>query len=263
MASATATTIAPPLSLEEVLHVYLLCFDAAADAFPQAPAAYALPYHHPSVPVKIWKIWSTEDLKTKPPKHLDRFTFLPPGLNDALARKDMCDWFCLLLEEEVSKKMGELFYGRARWLMYWPKIDFLLAWRGGMNQLTVPMHSVLLIETGDGREMIMDGTLRQYLWESSTWLETWEECSARRVDRQDKREDWMFPQEEIKYGAGHAAARVAGGFWAAAFWRLTHLFKDLDWEELRSLRTVERIEHVKRMAGERFAHLHEEALRFG
>jgi hypothetical protein len=105
MASARTTPTAPPLSLEEVLHIFLICFDAAADAYPQAPTAYALPCRDPSIPVEIWRIWSTEDLKTSPPEDLDRFTFLPLGLNDAVARMYMCDCFCLLLEDAVHDKI--------------------------------------------------------------------------------------------------------------------------------------------------------------
>jgi hypothetical protein len=263
MASTEATTAAPSLSLEEVLHVLLVCFDAAVDAFPQAAAAYALLFRDPSFPVAIWKFCSKEDLENNPPGDLDRFTFLPPGLNDALTRINMCDWFCLLLEWEVDEKIGELLQGRAQWLTYWPKIDFVLSASGGTHQPIVPLHSVLFTKTGDGREMIMDGTLRQFLRQSSTWLQTWEEWSAMCVDKQDKRVDWWFLSRDTRDSPETAAAHVAGGFWCFTFSRLTILFKDLDWEELRSLGAEKRIEHAKRMVGERFVDLREEAFKFG
>ena len=105
MANTTATT-SPTLSLEEVLHIYLLCFEAAADARPLEPVAYAVPCWHPDFPVRIWQVWTCKDLEEKgPPKHFDLLSWQPARLNEALARKDMCEFFCWLLEKEVSKKV--------------------------------------------------------------------------------------------------------------------------------------------------------------
>lgn len=262
MVSAASTTNATRLSLEEVLQVLLVCFHAAADTAPKAIPAYALEFHDPSVPVPIWKIWSIEDLKFTPPdpEDLGRCSFLPPWLNDALSRFNMCDWFSLVLEAEVNRLVRELFNGRAQWLTYWPKIDRILTWRSNPNQPMVLMHSVLYVETGDGRQMIMDGTLRQYLWESSTWLQT---CQEWYVGRVDWRRGWFFPSQKIRCLAEYEAARAAGGYWAFAFATLTQLFGDLDWEELRGLGPVERLERVKRMAEGKLAGFHGWAPKFG
>ncbi|KAL1800027.1 hypothetical protein ACET3X_000369 [Alternaria dauci] len=262
MASATPTTNASSLSLKEVLHVLLVCFHAAADAFPRSFPVYALEFRHPSFPVPIWKYWLMEDLEFSPPdvEDFSRCTFLPPWLNDVLTRLNMCDWFCLVMETEVNRLVGKLFGGGAQWLMYWPKIDRLLTWYGGANQPIVPIHSVLLVETGDGRQMIMDGTLRQYLWEASTWLQTRQEWSAKRLAWSS---GWSYPLQESKDSVESAAAEMARGYWAFAFEQLKKLFKELDWEELKGLEPIKRLEHVKEMAEEKLTGFDEWASKSG
>ena len=77
----------------------------------------------------MWQVWCIEDLR-RPPRFPLRLPFQPPLLAEALARKDLCEWFCWLLEEAVGNKVGELFGAKVRWLWVWPKISFVLACRG-------------------------------------------------------------------------------------------------------------------------------------
>jgi hypothetical protein len=262
MAPATNSTTAPPLSLREVLQVYLTCFNVAADAFPQPPAAYALLRYDDSLQVKFWMVWSTEDLEIGPPKDIERFSFLPPGLNEALARHNMCDWFYMVLEREVNQKVGDLFQGRAEWLVCCPKTTVLLRRRYAEDKLLLPLHSVLQITTAGGEKVVMDGTLEQFSWASSTWLQTWTEWCAQRVDEEEGSDGWWFAPANHKISTAQASARVAGGFWATVYWRLEGLFGELDWVKLRNMETNLRIEYVKTLAREKFADLLEEALNF-
>lgn len=256
MTPVNPTTTAPPLSLEEVLHVYLRCFDAAADAAPRASAAYARAYRANSVPFKVWQVWSTEDLKTDPPKKLERFSFLPPGLNEALARQNMCDWFCMVLEEEVDKKVGELFRGRAEWLRCWPRVNFMTSWRSLRHKpVAVLMHSVLRVTTEDGQRVVMDGTLGPFRWAQSTWLQTWTQWCAKRLDTTKGDNGWHFVSSEAKQKVCEYSVDVAEGYWATIFWRLRELFQELDWMELRRREKDERIEYVDELARAKFADL--------
>jgi len=258
--NATTTTTTPqPLSLEEVLHIYLLCFEAAADALPQDPVAYAVPCSHPDVPVRIWQIWTCKDLERGPPKHFDLLRWQPARLHEALARKDMCEFFCWLLEQEVSDKVGELFGGTTLWLISRPKINFLLASRGAKNQLNIPFHSVLLVQTADGQEMVMDGTLRQYLWAPSTWLQTMAQWEDKRIDKSHEGQSYGFAPSAYKEDMESGALEADMGFWVVIRKRMTELFEELDWEELKDLEAGERVECVKRMAQHKFAGSWEEA----
>ncbi|KAI4955094.1 hypothetical protein J4E91_000950 [Alternaria rosae] len=263
MTPVTSTTTAPPLSLVEVLHIYLRCFDAAADAAPRASAAYAQAYDAKSVPFKVWQVWSTEDLKTDPPTELENFSFLPPGLNEALARQNMCDWFCMVLEEEVDKKVGELFRGRAECLRCWPRVNFLTTWRSLRHKaVVVPMHSVLRITTEDGERVVMDGTLKQFRWAPSTWLQIWAEWCAKRLDTTKGDSGWHFVSSEEKQLVAEFSVDAAGGFWATIYWRLKELFEELDWMELRRRERDERTEYVNGLARAKFANLLKKAFDF-
>lgn len=144
----------------------------------------------------------------------------------------MCNFFCWLLEEEVSNKVGELFGGSAKWLMFRPKISFLLASCGAPNQHLIAWHCVLWVQTGDGQEMIMDGTLRQYLWAKSTWLQTREEWEAKRVDES---QNFGWVTDTIRNSMGKGDLSSAMGFWVVVHKRMTRLFEEIDWEELKRL----------------------------
>ncbi|CAA9961882.1 hypothetical protein PTMSG1_05259 [Pyrenophora teres f. maculata] len=257
---SNATTAPLPLTLKEVLHIYLLCFEAAADALPQEPVAYAVPCSHPSVPVKIWQVWTCKDVVEKgPPKYFNLLPQQPARLHEALARKDLCEFFCWLLEREISEKVAERFGGSALWLMSKPKINFLLASRGGRNQLNIPLHSVLLLQTAGGQDMVMDGTLRQYLWAPSTWLQTMEEWEDRRVDKSDGCQSFGFAPSYYKEDMEADTLEVDMGFWMVVRERMNRLFEDLDWEELEALEAGKRVEKVKQMARDKFLGTWEEA----
>lgn len=133
-----------------------------------------------------------------------------------------------------------------------PRISFLLACRSGKDQLVIPPHSVLLVTARDGTEMVMDGTLQQYGWASETWLQSFSDFLATRVDTR-KTPYCGFPSEERKDITREYASITDGGYWAVAQERMTKLFGELDWEELRSLGTAERLKRVKKQADERFA----------
>ncbi|KAG9192567.1 hypothetical protein G6011_11301 [Alternaria panax] len=75
--------------------------------------------------------------------------------------------------------------------------------------------------------------------------------------------DWSFLAQEASSSVQFAAARVENRYWAFAFERLTLLFRVLDWEILKDLRTVERIGHVESMTEGWLAGFHKYAFRFG
>ncbi|EDU45569.1 hypothetical protein PtrSN002B_000724 [Pyrenophora tritici-repentis] len=254
------TTALTPLSLEEVLHIYLLCFETAADTIPEEPVAYTVPYRHLSVPVPIWQLWTRKVVKDKgPPKNCKRIPKLPVRLQEALARKDLCGYFCWLLEREVNEKIAERFGGSALWVLFKPKINFLLAFRDCRNQPNIPLHSVLLIETPGKETMIMDGTLRQYLWAPSTWLQTMGEWEDRRVDKSNGGRGFQRNPSYCKKDVEQSARKNDKGYWKVVRERMTKLLKDMNWDELESLETGKRIELVREMAREKFAGVWEDA----
>ena len=121
----------------------------------------------------------------------------------------------------------------------------------------IPPHSVLLVTERDGKQSIMDGTLVQYGWPRSTWLQSLSDFAATRVD---KREEpyWGLASAEDKESTREMMAQVDGGYWEVVNDRMTKLFAELDWDELRRLGTAERVELVKKQAGEAFAGASEE-----
>jgi DNA polymerase IIIc chi subunit len=82
------------------------------------------------------------------------------------------------------------------------------------------------------------------------------------VDKQEGRKGWTITREDMKIAVEQVAVRLAGGYWCTASERLTNLFQVLNWEKLRGMGMVERTEHVKKMAGERFADFREEGFNF-
>ncbi|CAO2652712.1 Nn.00g021230.m01.CDS01 [Neocucurbitaria sp. VM-36] len=251
------TTPAPQLSLQEVLQIYLLCFDAAVEALPPFALAYAVPCTYANVEVPVWLLWSAYDLDD-PPADPFSLSFPPEYVVDGMLKKDMCDWFCWLLEVEVDKKLRELFGAAATWVQCRPRIPFLLANRFGENQLVIPVHSLLFITTQDGKEMVMDGTLQQYGWASDSWLQSWSDFFEARLDT--RTEPFCgLASEETKESTEESAEVADGGYWAVAKERMTDLFREIDWEELRSLGVVERLERVKKQADEKFAGANDDA----
>ena len=80
-----------------------------------------------------------------------------------------------------------------------------------LHEYRMPMHSVLAIDR-DGDALIMDGTLRQYLWTPSTWLlppDLWE---PKRLDRNRGQHGWV--SQEFKLKAETASKTYEWGLWA-------------------------------------------------
>lgn len=121
----------------------------------------------------------------------------------------------------------------------------------------IPPHSVLLVTERDGQQSIMDGTLEQYGWPSETWLQSLTDFAATRLDISEE-PYWGFAAEEEKESTRDIAAQVDGGYWGVVNERMTKLFAELDWDELRCLGTAERVERVKKQAEEAFAGASEE-----
>ena len=99
-----SSSIAPKLTIKQVLQVYLLCFNAAVSAYPKFHFAYTQLHRFPDVELPVWLVWSVNDLHN-PPKDLSRISFPPEWLIEALPKKDMCDFFAALLEKEVHRKL--------------------------------------------------------------------------------------------------------------------------------------------------------------
>jgi len=107
--------------------------------------------------------------------------------------------------------------------------------------------------------MIMDGTLRQYLWAPSTWLQTMAQWEGKRIDKSHEGQSYGFAPYAYKKDMESGALGADMGFWVVNRKRMTELFEELDWEELKGLGVGERIECVKRMTQDKFAGTWEEA----
>jgi hypothetical protein len=235
---------------------------AAADTFIPPTIAYAMrckPSSVPTVKVPVWQLWSNETLETTPPRRALELRWLPKRLHEARSRKEMCDEFCWLLEDEVNNKVRELFGGSARWMIVWPRITFLLAWEGNPKQLQYPPHYVLLVEAED-RKLVMDGTARQLLWGKSSWLQEESWFTLLRVDC-EKKPNKGFASDSIQRRSEENSAKVCDGFWIVTRERMTVLIGELDWVELRDLGADKRIARVKSLAEKRFRGAHWEAIR--
>lgn len=127
---------------------------------------------------------------------------------------------------------------------------------GGPDQFELPAHFVLSVKA-EGTEVIFDGTLQQFGWDSESWLQPWDEVLEAKVET---RAGPFWDDGPIKAETlNDSATRCDDGFWVVAKERMRDLCVGLNWEELRSLEEVERLERVKKQADEKFAGTYEEA----
>jgi hypothetical protein len=172
-----------PLTVEETLEVPLLCFEAAADAYPPFAFAYAIPATEPPKGTESalsYLIWTSDDLDNPPSSdELSSYAFPPASLPAALARVSMCDFFALLLEKEVDRLMKN-FGAKAEWVKFQPQ-PALATYPSRTRSHLIPFsHSSLVVTLSDATRLIMDGTGEQFGWPRSSWLIDFHEfCSTR------------------------------------------------------------------------------------
>jgi hypothetical protein len=249
-AASSSTQPAAQLTIEELLEVPLLCFEAAADTLPQL-LAYAKPLPKRASPngVPSYVVWRNNDLKTNPPSpaELASTGFPPESLPAAVARMNLCDTFAMLLEKEVSWLMKDV-GGRAEWLVLQPRPDFALytCWEG--TPFVPRSHSVLQITLKDGTKMIMDGTLEQFGWPRSTWLLSFADFRLERMG------GWSEPVRETARRMIQRSFKTKDhGLWAEMQARMEELFGELNWDKIKSLPRGERVKTVKEQAEAKFA----------
>ena len=231
----------------------MLCFEAAADALPAFPLAYALAVAPEATPTKIPSlvIWQVNDLKTKPPSYdeLDLLTFPPQSLPAALARWNMCDFFALLLVDEVRKKMKEFFGAEVDWWQIRPKPALgLFTYK---EEKFVPRyHSVLVITEATDAVSVMDGTPEQFHWDHSTWFLHGDDFKPRMAGIVGVNSKGHLGQCEE-----YLKLRPTS-HWSVARDRMKGLFGQLDWSCLFLLSSEVRVASVKAQAQLAFAGMH-------
>jgi hypothetical protein len=247
-----------PLTLEETLEIPLLCFEAAADARPPFPFAYAIPVSKPpegTEGVPSYLIWSVNDLDEPPSSsELSSYLFPPASLPAALARALTCDSFALLLEKEVDRLVNN-FGAMAEWVMISPQPALATYSCHARSHLRAFSHSILVITLCDGTQWVMDGTGEQFGWPRSSWLLNFHQFSWTRVQWfMGLASDWHKQQVQDSFrNRNH-------GYWAVVQERMEELLHDLDWENLKALPREERVKAVKEQAEAKFAGAWDEAI---
>ncbi|EAT78999.2 hypothetical protein HBI56_165050 [Parastagonospora nodorum] len=255
-----ATTISPsaaarPTNIKDALEVLLLCFEAAADALPPFPLAYAMAVAPEATPTNIPSlvIWQIEDLKTKPPSYSDFgslcASFPPQSLPAALARWNMCDYFAILLIDEVRKKMDEYFGAEVDWWQIVPRPELGL-FTCNEEKFLPRGHSVLVITEANGVVSVMDGTPEQFHWDRSTWLLLGNDFQARIGGI------WGINSEAHMRQCEDSLGLFPKGHWSVARKRMNVLFGELDWSLLFLLSSEDRTASVKAQAQLAFAGMH-------
>ncbi|KAF2850578.1 hypothetical protein T440DRAFT_376589, partial [Plenodomus tracheiphilus IPT5] len=238
------------LTIEQVLWIYLICFNAAANAAPPYLLAYAQHVRHPGVELPVWQVWTVNDLHNPPEDH-SKISFAPEWLPDALVKKDLCDHFALLFEDEVHQKLQADFGARARWIQYFPIIDFILATFDSDHQLEKPLHSALVIQQPNGINMVFDGSLEQFGWRKETWLQSEADFLATRLD-QTEDPCWEYASDQTRSETREAMLHADGGLWEQLRIRMEELFGELEWDKLKETGHEQRTAAVKAQAEAKF-----------
>jgi hypothetical protein len=253
----SSSQLVASLTVEETLEVLLLCFEAAADAYPPIPFAYAVPATDPPEGTESalnYLIWTSYDLEDSPSSdELSCYTFPPPSLPTALARARMCDYFALLLEKEVDGLMKD-FGAKAEWVQFRPRPVLATYESSKRSQLLAFSHSVLLVTLSDATRLIMDGTGEQFGWPRSSWLIDFHEFY-----RTSLRGSVEVAPDSHKQRAQDAINNQDPAYWVVAQERMEELFLELEWDVLKSLAREGRLEAVKKQAEAKFAGTWEEA----
>jgi hypothetical protein len=255
-----ATTISPsaasrPTPIKDALEVFLLCFEAAADALPPYTLAYAMAVVPEATPTNIPSlvIWQVEDLKISPPSSAEFgllwASFPPQSLPAALARWNMCDYFAILLIDEVRKKMDEYFSAEVDWWQIVPKPELGL-FTCNEEEFLPRGHSVLVITEAKGVVGVMDGMPEQFHWDRSTWLLPGDDFQARMGGL------WGINPEAHMRQCNDSLGLFPTGHWSVAQERMEVLFEELDWSLLFLLSSEDRVASVKAKAQLALAGMH-------
>jgi hypothetical protein len=232
----------PPLSMQEVLEILLLCFEAAADLFPSGSFAYAKSTQ--SAGFTFWEIWETAHLDD-PPADLTSISFPPEDLFPGRARLNLCDFFCTTLETEVDRIMRQFFGASARWIMFQPRPAFVLRMHvpgHSAQDAGAPAHSVLEVKEQCGSTWYMDGTVQQFGWARSTWFLPWRHFEARLGS------GIYIAGDEHKKKVAEVMNNDHEGLWALTREIMKKLFTELDWDNLALMQHEQRIGAVKKQA---------------
>jgi hypothetical protein len=245
-----------PLSFEEVPELLLLCFEAAADAAPPCPLAYAIEGPTATTGMKSVLVWRTEDLLDPPCSEcLHSLSFPPASLPAALARYNMCNYFAFLLESEVKERMRVWFGAKVEWKLVDP-LPHTALFRHYTTELQPLRHSVLMITEQDGSCWVMDGTPEQFGWDRESWLLPYAEFSSKRMAT--KTATHITNRE--RFGIGRRLKDIDRGFWAVAKERMEDLLANLPWHSLLPLPRKLRVELVELRAKGAFSGAYGEAI---
>lgn len=155
--------------------------------------------------------------------------------------------------------VAAFFDATATWFQCHPSVNILLT-RSPLPP-RVPLHSVLLVTPRNaelGERYIMDGTGEQFGWPRETWL-LCEECFW--ATRSDKKKFHRTVDDEYRSEVEDKGSMRYKGFREVARERMTELFAELKWDELKTMGNDERIHRVKQQAKDKFAGTYDEARR--
>ncbi|KAF2999828.1 hypothetical protein E8E13_006991 [Curvularia kusanoi] len=93
----------------------------------------------------------------------------------ALAKKNQCDFFCMLFEEAIRAKLQEFQLGTCQWVWFKPKVPSVFLESNmaepseseiaaGLLSLPPVSHSVLEIRPRNDVVLVLDGTAAQFGW---------------------------------------------------------------------------------------------------
>ncbi|KAF1348391.1 hypothetical protein EJ07DRAFT_25896, partial [Lizonia empirigonia] len=267
------TNSLPPLTLEQVLTIFLWCFEAAIEALPLYPLILKDTRFLPAsclsgLPpgLKVWEF--ALDYSAAPCLVKDyNINALPAPLQEvhqALRKKNVCDYFCLLLESALRAKLEELHLGTARWICFQPLARTLYVEvfpdqdtpTSHLHPASVrpPMHSVLEIIAANGEELIVDGTPEQFGWDSQARINIKEEIRECFVQRVEGQAEFRYRDEaEKKYIKEFVADGDRDeGLWKELCSRMTELLEELDWDSFRGVSEIEMREQVMHQARRKF-----------
>ncbi|KAJ8114459.1 hypothetical protein OPT61_g3661 [Boeremia exigua] len=256
------------LTLERVLTVFLLCFEAAIDSlpfYPPVPSTTRLVSSSsiPSLPsfVTVWEF--TRDHSVAPqrsPRSLEAFPAWYRAVHRSLSRQNLCDHFCLLMDDAVRSKLEELHLGTSRCVRFPPRPLALYAeikpdqpsptsHLEKLDEIPPPWHSVLEITTSEGEKLIFDGTPEQFGWNHTGWT----------MDKSEIEENYVDGQEEM-IEFGEERKRMVEQYslieglrpWGKIYDRMEELLEELDWDSFYGLEDKILWERIRMQAYHKF-----------
>ncbi|KAH5240537.1 hypothetical protein HBI42_164510 [Parastagonospora nodorum] len=200
--------------LKDILNVYRICFEAAVKA-ERKPSVTGLS-QHPSNE-RVWRIY--QDCTTS--------WDVPDGASkafvEAYKKWSLCDNFCVMVYDALKEHLKK-YNADVSWRIISPNPVF--SFLSGDDELRQYSHSVVVVETKEGKTFIFDCTGEQFGWNGSEWLMELEEFS----ERMDEDE---LPDRQGSLGfTRRVISKQPDGYWPRIFTTFSQMFKAFNWEGL-------------------------------